>query len=271
MTKNETSRRRFLRGGLALASGVGARVSAQALPGPRKTAPDPAREWHTYGGDAGATRYSHLDQIKRSNIKELKVAWTHRTNDAMERPASTIECEPIVVNGVMYIQTAQLQTRALDAATGKVLWNFDPRSGVQGRRAPGISRGVTYWQNPGDPKDQRVYAPYNDRLHCLNAATGQLIPGFAQEGSLDLVKGYDPERPDQWLRLTSPPALYNGILICGGEVGESEGSAAGHIRGFDTQTGKLKWIFHTIPKPGEFGHETWKGDSWKRAGGVNNW
>jgi quinoprotein glucose dehydrogenase len=261
MNPRKPNRRQFLQTGVALSAGAVGNLTGQALPGPRKKSTDPTREWHHYGGDPGATRYSPLDQIKASNIKQLKVAWVHHTEDAMERPATTIECEPIVVDGVMYIQTAQLQTRALDPATGKALWNFDPRASRESGGSPGFSRGVTFWQNPGDAKDRRIYAPDGGRLHCLNAATGEPKPDFAKEGSLDLVHGYDPDREDQWVRLTSPPTLYNGILILGGEVGEGQNAAPGHIRGFDALTGKLRWIFHTIPKPGEFGHDTWGGDS----------
>ncbi len=271
MTHRTQNRRQFLRKSIALTAGAASNISGQTLPGPRKSSQDPAREWRHYGGDPGATRYSPLDQIKPSNVKQVKVAWVHHTEDARQRPSTTIECEPIVLNGVMYIQTAQLQTRALDAATGKPLWNFDPRASRKERGPGGISRGVTYWQNPDDAKDQRIYAPDSGRLHCLNAATGEPKASFGQEGVLDLIHGYDPDRHDQSVRLTSPPTMYQGILICGGEVGEGADAAAGHIRGFDAQSGKLRWIFHTIPKPGEFGHDTWSGDSWKRLGGTNNW
>jgi quinoprotein glucose dehydrogenase len=269
MSRQHPNRRHFLSQSVALAAASVA--EPVLLPGARNITTDPAREWRHYGGDAGASRYSPLDQINASNVKRLKVAWVHHTEDSSERPATTIECEPIVVDGVMYIQTAQLQTRALDAATGKPRWNFTPTATGR-RRGPGISRGVTYWRNPDDSKDQRIYAPNSERLFCLNAATGQPNPGFAQEGMLDLIKDYDPDRPPLPTRLSSPPVMYKDILICGGGVGEGpEPAAAGHIRGFDARTGKRRWIFHTIPKPGEFGHQTWEGDSWKRAGGTNNW
>src|SRR5881628_1664550 len=118
-------------------------ASTVFLPGARSETKDPAREWRHYGGDPGANRYSPLDQINRSNVKRLKIAWVHHTEDSSERPATTIECEPIVVDGVMYIQTAQLQTRAIEAATGKPRWNFAAAAAGR-RRGPGISRGVTY-------------------------------------------------------------------------------------------------------------------------------
>lgn len=273
MSTAKRNRREFLKATVAGSTAIGGSLAAQSLPGPRKAIKDPAREWRQYGGDPGASRYSPLDQINRSNVSRLKVAWTHRTEDSMERPATTIECEPIVIDGVMYIQTAQLQTRALKAATGEPLWNFvTTSSGTSRRRAGAISRGVTYWQDPGDSKVSRIFAPRGDRLFCLDAATGKLAPGFAEEGILDLRKDYDPDRPNFPTSLNHPPNVFKDVVICGGGGGDgTDLSAAGHIRGFDARTGKRRWIFHTVPKPGEFGHDTWGGDSWKLAGGTNNW
>src|SRR5262249_52595055 len=134
-SRRKPNRRQFLERGIALAAGMAEGAAGQVVPGPRKESKDPAREWRQYGGDPGASRYSPLDQVNRSNVKRLKIAWTHHTEDSMERPATTIECEPIVVDGVMYVQTAQLQTRALDAASGKPLWNFQPPSSGARRRA----------------------------------------------------------------------------------------------------------------------------------------
>jgi quinoprotein glucose dehydrogenase len=264
MRSNSTNRRTFL-GRAASAAG------AAFIPGARAAEKDPAREWQHYGGDPGATRYSPLTQISRSNVKRLKVAWTHPTGDSSQRPATTIECTPVVIDGVMYITTATLQIRALDAATGKVLWNYNP-SGGRRRGSPGVNRGVAFWQDPDNPKDKRVYVPIRDNVLCLNATTGQLIPGFANEGALDLRKNLDNDRPELPFRHTSPVVFYKDFLITGGGGGDApDPQAPGHIRGWDARTGKRRWIFHTIPKPGEFGHDTWHGDAWKTAGGTNNW
>jgi quinoprotein glucose dehydrogenase len=234
-----------------------------------RAAPSPT-EWRDYGGDPGATRFSPLKQIDRSNVRRLQVAWTHRTGDSAERPVTTIECTPIVVDGVLYLTTAQLQVRALDAATGKQLWTFDSTAGQ--RRRPGVNRGVTFWQDPDRPADRRIFAPLRDQLFCLNAATGKPIPGFATEGALDLKKDFDPDRPELPVKHTSPVVVYKDLVLTGGGGGDGvDAQAPGHIRAFDARTGKRRWIFYTMPKPGEFGHETWAGDSWKRAGGANNW
>jgi quinoprotein glucose dehydrogenase len=236
----------------------------------RAASPSPPWQWQHYGGDAGATRYAPLDQINRSNVKRLRVAWTHRTGDASARPVTTIECTPIVVDGVMYLTTAQLKVQALDAATGKLLWTFDPLAGM--RRRPGVSRGVTFWQDPDDSKIRRIFAPLRDQLFGLDAATGKPVPGFANEGALDLKKDFDPDRPELPMKITSPVVMFRDLVITGGGGGDgADQQAPGHIRAFDARTGKRRWIFHTIPKRGEFGHETWGGDSWKRAGGTNNW
>ena len=228
-------------------------------------------DWGHYGGSPEATRYSVLDEIDRSNVGELKVAWTHSTGDSRQRPATKIECTPIIVDGRMYITTAQLQVRALDAATGKMLWNFDPFEGVRVRRAKGVSRGVSYW---ADGDDRRIFTSALEKMFCLNADTGKLVPEFADGGVLDMRTGLDRNIGDDvQYYYANPPVFFEDMLLLGGGSG-SEGpapAAPGHIRGLDVRTGKRIWIFHTIPHPGEFGYETWGKDNWKVTGGANNW
>jgi quinoprotein glucose dehydrogenase len=202
------------RGFLARSASLGALLSPL-----RAAVKNPAREWQHYGGDPGASRYSPLDQINRSNVKRLKIAWTHSTEDAVERPATTIECTPIVVDGVMYVTTAMLQVRALDAATGKMLWNFDPSAGRR-RGAPGVNRGVTFWQDPDNARDCRIFAPVRDHVYCLNAGSGKLIPGFALEGVLDLKKDLDPDRAELMTKHSSPVVVYKDLVITGGGGGD---------------------------------------------------
>ena len=264
--KGPIDRRHFLKTSTALAA-------AWSACAPAGNPVDPAaREWQHYGGDAGAGRYSPLDQINRTNVSELKVAWTHRTGDALQRPATTIECTPIVVDGRMYVSTATLQVHALDAATGRKLWSFDPRGGKPLRGSPGVNRAVTWWENPARPDDRRIFLPVKDMLYSIDAATGKLTPGFGRDGVIDLKEDFDHDMTGLSFTLTSPVVAYQDLIIVGG--GGAEGpypEAPGHIRGYDAATGKRRWIFHTTPRPGQFGNDTWEGDSWKTTGGTNNW
>ena len=257
------SRRSFLR-----RSAVAAAAAALARPR-AEAAPAAGAEWRYYGGTPEGTRYSSLDQIDRTNVSELRVAWTHATGDSMKRPATTIECTPVVVDGRMYITTAQLQVRCLDAATGKALWNFDPYEGVVMRRAKGINRGVTYWR---DGNRRRLFMSAGADMHCIDADTGKLVPEFAEGGILDMKQGLDRDASECWLTHPTPPVVFEDLLILGSAAGEGPTPAApGHFRAYDARTGKRKWIFHTIPHPGEFGYETWGKDNWKTSGGCNNW
>ena len=250
---------------------VGVLSSAALSAGPARASRGASNDWRHYGGPLEATRYSELDQIDRANVSDLKVAWVHATGDSLERPQTKIECTPIVIGGRMYVTTAQLQVRALDAATGEMLWNFDPFEGVEMRRSKGVNRGVAYWSDGGD---RRVFMSAQDKMYCLNADTGRLATDFADRGVLHMREGLDRELGDSTrTSYASPPVIFEDLLLLGGGSGsEGPGPAApGHIRGYDVRTGKRRWIFHTIPHPGEFGYETWGKDSWKHAGGANNW
>ncbi|MEX2263601.1 MAG: pyrroloquinoline quinone-dependent dehydrogenase [Bryobacteraceae bacterium] len=244
-------------------------ASAAFFAGPRKEGSDAAREWRWYGGDAGASRYSTCDRITPSNVRQLKVAWVHKTEDSSARPATSIECTPIVVDGVMYISTARVRVQALNAATGIPLWTFDPGGGRTSRRSPGVNRAVCYWE---DGDDKRIFATYRDQLWCLNAKTGKPVEGFGQQGTIDLKDNFDHDMTNLTMKHTSPVVVYRDVVVTGGGGGEGPyPEAPGHIRGYDARTGKRRWIFHTVPRPGEYGHDTWGGDSWKYAGGTNCW
>jgi quinoprotein glucose dehydrogenase len=225
-------------------------------------------DWREYGGDAAATRFSPLDQLKRGNVAKLKVAWTHRCGDASTtRPATTMQCTPLVTDGVMYLTTARVQVRALKAATGEPLWNFRPPDTPD--RGAGVNRGVSWFE---DGKDRRVFAAIRDKLYCLNAQTGGLVRGFGDNGVVDLTAQFDRDMTGLTFRITSPPVIFEDTIVVGGGGGEGpRPQAPGHIRGYDVYTGKRKWIFHTIPHPGEFGYDTWPADAWQRSGAANNW
>lgn len=234
---------------------------------PCSSAADVEQNWSFYGGDAGCSRFSPLEQIRRDNVNKLKVVWTHRCGDAATRPATTIECTPLAVDGVLYLTTARVQVRALKGDTGEPLWNFQPPLEPRGRA--GVNRGVAWF---ADGKDRRIFAAVRDKLYCLNAQTGEPIRSFGDNGVVDLAAQFDRDMTGLSFRITSPPVVFEDTVIVGGGGGEGpRPQAPGHIRGYDAYTGKRKWIFHTIPHPGEFGYDTWPPEAWKVSGAANNW
>jgi quinoprotein glucose dehydrogenase len=229
-----------------------------------------AAEWRYWAGDQGDTHYSPLAQINRSNVSKLKPAWTYHSGDKGDRGRTTIECTPIVIGGVMYVTSPMLKVIALEAATGKEIWRFDPFEGT-GERARDVNRGVAFWED-AKKTEQRILYAAGKRLYCLNAKTGKLNPTFGENGSVDLLKEMDGEVLPDFGAPTSPGAVYKDLIILGSKNGEGPRPATpGHIRAFNVRTGKREWIFHTIPQPGELGHDTWQGGSWKTAGSANVW
>ncbi|HEY2930430.1 MAG TPA: pyrroloquinoline quinone-dependent dehydrogenase [Acidobacteriota bacterium] len=233
---------------------------------PRDLKPGGYDGWRVYGGDSSGSRYSSLDQIDRTNVNRLKVAWVYHTLDNRIDPPSTIECSPIVVDGIMYLTSPALKVIALDAATGSEIWRFDAFSGSAAR---GVSRGVTYWES-GEVK--RILLTAGSYLYSLDARTGKPVTDFGAEGKVDLRLGLDRDIGGADFKVTTPGVVYRDLIILGSSVGEGPQPAApGHIQAYDIRTGKRAWAFHTIPHPGEFGYETWESDSWQKAGGANNW
>ncbi len=224
------------------------------------------REWPVYGGNAEGTKYSALNQINRTNVHQLRPAWIYRCDDMRTRPATTIECNPIVVDGTMYVTTAGMKVVALDPATGQSRWVFDPWNGQGGR---GVNRGLTFWSSG---EDRRIYFVAGNFLYALNARSGLPVATFGTAGKVDLRDGLDRDVFFLSVTATTPGIIYQDLLIMGSVVGEGPApSAPGHLRAFDTRTGQRRWIFHTIPHPGEAGYETWPADAWKTVGGVNCW
>lgn len=225
----------------------------------------PYRSWRVYGGGHDQIRYSALDQINRSNVHRLRVAWVYDTGDAF--PGSEMQCNPIVIDGVLYATTPKLRVVALDAATGKLLWSFDPFEG-KGGTAKRRNRGLMYWQ---DGADRRVYFAAENYFYALDATTGRPVAGFGGGGKIDLRQGFHRDLSGVTISVTTPGVVYKDLLILGSITSEDLPAAPGDIRAFDARTGKLRWSFHTIPHPGEYGYETWPKDAWTYIGGANNW
>jgi quinoprotein glucose dehydrogenase len=251
---------------VSLAALFGAPVPLTPQPGP---GPAAAVEWRTHGGDPGHTQHSPLGQINVDNVHRLRVAWTHRTGGRLAGDRTQIQCNPIVVDGVLYGTSPHLEVFALDAATGKRRWTFDPFRASARQSSAGVNRGVVYWRE-GD--DRRILFTAGERLYAVDAVTGRPVATFGNRGSVDLARGLDRDVRGLLVSSTTPGALYRDLLILGTRVSEGPGpSAPGHIRAYDVRTGRIRWTFHTIPHPGEPGHETWPADAWRRSGGANAW
>lgn len=233
-------------------------------------------DWRTYGGDPGGTRYSDLEQINLQNVSKLELAWSYDTGENKDpnKRGMDIQCQPIVVNGIMYGTTPGLRLFAVDASSGNEIWTFNPfaNPAVKPRFHP--VRGVTYWESG---EDKRILYSVGASLYAINAKTGDPIKTFGKEGEVDLHEGLGDSTTLGYnvnnfnIRSTTPGVIYKNLLIMGSSVSEGGDALPGNIRAFDVRTGKLAWVFRTIPLPGEYGYETWSKDSYRKLGGANCW
>jgi quinoprotein glucose dehydrogenase len=218
--------------------------------------------WADYAGASDAAQYSALNQIDRGNVGRLKVAWTYPIEDSHHYAFS-----PIVVDGAMYVLAHDNAIVALDAATGKEIWRHtaDPGTKII------TDRGINYWESK-DHADRRLLFAANHMLQAVDARTGKSISSFGKDGRVDLKEGLgrDPQNI-ALVQSNSPGRVFEDILIVGSATNQGWGSAPGDIRAFDVRTGAVRWVFHTIPHPGEFGYDTWPKDAWKLVGGANAW
>ena len=255
-------------------------------------------EWRSYGGDAGSTKYSPLDQITRDNVGDLRIAWRWVTadaqfdveqlradnsnleiaNDTSNVSINGLKATPLMVDGVLYLTTPLSQVAAIDAASGETLWVYDPKSYASGIpiMVLGFShRGLAYWTD-GDA--ERLFWGSGDAyLHAVDAGTGRVVSIFGDRGRVDLMDDIPYARRDPPpinYSVTSPPIVCGDVVVVGSAVSDQprfKESPPGHVRGFDARTGQLKWTFHTIPQPGEFGHDTWLEDAGQYTGNANVW
>lgn len=233
-----------------------------------------AGDWRSWGGDPGGMKYSPLKQIDKSNVARLRPAWEFDTNewsDGSVYPSrSAFEATPLVIDNVLYVTSPFSHLFALDAETGALLWDFDPKIDRNLRVNLFINRGVAYWT---DGKRKRILlGDLEGRLFSLDAATGRPDPAFGPGGMIDLAAEITEGFERGYYRLTSPVAVCGDVIVAGGLVpdGEPQGPS-GDVRAYDVRTGRRLWRFHVVPRPGEFGHDTWEPGSTERRGGVNSW
>ncbi len=234
--------------------------------------------WKTYAGSKDGIRYSSNEQINADNVSQLQVAWTYSSGDMDTGNHSQNQCNPIMIDGILYGTTPKLKLFALNAATGAQKWLFDPAmEDTSAKNDPyaffKVTRGVVYWQNEKGA-DKRIMYGAGSKIYAVNAADGKPIKSFGENGYIDLTKNLDRDSGtyNAFIANSTPGVVYKNLLITGIRVGESADAAPGPVRAFDVRSGEMKWIFHTIPHPGEKNYETWPDkDAWKKLGGANNW
>jgi glucose dehydrogenase len=224
-------------------------LSGQSAPGQRP------REWRDYAGGPDSSRFVNATGINKGNVKTLQVAWSY--------PAGQTDFNPLMVRGVVYGRGPNNSFVALDAATGKQIWIHE---GVQGFN----SRGVNYWESK-DGQDRRLIFSSSNFLQEIDAETGRAITAFGTDGRVDLRVGLDRDPTAINQQSRTPGRVFENLIILGSATNQEYDSAPGDIRAFDVRTGKLVWTFHTVPRPGEFGYDTWPDGAWKTVGGANNW
>ncbi len=216
-------------------------------------------DWPVYGGTSQNNHFSSLAQINRKNVNQLAVAWTFDT----EEPGG-LQTSPIIVDGVLYGLTPSQKVFALNAATGKLLWKFD--SEIKGTQP---NRGLAYWSD--EKSDRRILVAVMNYVYALDAATGKAIASFGKDGRIDLREDLGRDPAAQSIYMTSPAVIYKDLMIVGGREAETLPASPGDVRAYDVRSGKLRWSFHTIPHPGEFGYDTWPKEAWTSSGAANNW
>jgi len=230
----------------------------------------PDINWAYYLGDLSSSHYVEAAEITRENVSSLQVAWTYEGGQSDPDNRSQIQCNPLVVDGVLYGSTASLRFVALNAATGELIWSYNPFPEEFENFGMGVNRGLIYWESSG-MEERRLYFSAGPDLHCINADNGQPVTGFGDNGKLSLKTGLDRDVEGRFVLSNTPGVIFEDKIIIGTRVDETSGAAPGHIRAFNIHTGEREWIFHTIPYPGKFGYETWPENAWQEIGGANAW
>ncbi|MEK6478415.1 PQQ-binding-like beta-propeller repeat protein [Catalinimonas sp. 4WD22] len=232
-------------------------------PNSKNDVPAADEDWEVYRGTAAANQFSALDQINTTNVQQLEPVWEYHSGDAGER--TTIQCNPLIIDGVMYITSPKLAVIALDAQSGEELWKFVPESE---NTISGVNRGVTYWQ---EGEEKRILFTAGYYLIALDANTGEIITNFGDNGRVDLREGLIYPAEELSLSATSPGIIHKDLIIMGSATGEGYNSSPGFVRAYDVRSGEMAWVFHTIPQEGEAGYDTWDWQEGEWYGAVNVW
>jgi quinoprotein glucose dehydrogenase len=234
-------------------------------------------EWRFYGGDAGGTKYSPLDQINAANVKQLQIAWRWKSENFGPRPDFNWQVTPLMVDGVLYFTAGTRRDAiAVDASTGETLWIYRLDEGTRGAQVPRTNnRGLAYWSNGANDARILLISPAY-HLVALDAKTGRPVPGFGSDGIVDLWDGLDRKVEPNQIGSSSPAIVVNDVVVVGaallsGTAPKSKTNVPGYVRGYDVRTGKLLWTFHTVPQGSDYGNDTWEDDSWKYTGNTAVW
>lgn len=225
------------------------------------TDPDQNVDWPDYLGGPDRNHYSTLDQITPENVHQLESVWEYYTGDFGQ-----MQCNPLIIDGRLFATTATNEVICLDAATGELIWKFS----ASDKKSTLVNRGVTYWR---DGQEQRIFTTYDEWLFALDFHTGELIASFGDNGRISLLTGLGEDASDKFVTSRTPGTVFRDLIVMPTVVNEGEGAAPGFIQAFDTRTGDIRWVFHTIPQPGEYGSDTWPEGVYnnERIGGANNW
>ena len=234
-------------------------------------------EWRSYAADVGGSKYSPLDQIGPDNVQDLRIAWRWRSVDHVLADGDpdlqfnpTLQATPLMIGGRLFMGTNLGQAAAIDPATGETTWLYRALEDGAGRPRGGPTRGVSFWNDP-QRSDERIFIVSGQQLVALDAQTGNPLREFGAGGKVDLAVGIPNLVEYRW---TAAPLICRDTVIIGIFVidqFEKKEQSPGYIRGYDAVTGRLKWTFNTIPRPGEFGNETWEDGSWEHTGAANQW
>lgn len=227
------------------------------------------KTWQHYLGDPARTHFAEFTEIDTTNVSSLQLAWTYKSGGLEEGRTTQIQTNPLIVGNQLYGVNPAIELFALDAKSGTELWRYVPAD--KDNTGLGLNRGLSYWQSKDQNEESRLFFASGFRLYAVSTKSGKAIAPFGDNGSIDLREGLGRDIEKMAVYANTPGAIYGDMIIMGTRVGEGPGSSPGHIRAYDVVTGEIKWTFHTIPLPGEYGYDTWPERAYQTVGGANSW